>query len=242
MEQENLHSLREQVARQAQLRSRERSLKSQLPALKAREEELAAARSKEQTDVDKLEGGSLKAYFLRFTGGLEDRLDQERAEAAQAAVRHDMVCRELASVQADLESAQTELASLAGCEERYRAALEEKARQLQDAGGPMGERLRELEARTRVLTGQLRELREALEAGEAARATADGIRSSLDSAEGWGTFDGPCQARPSGRGPAAGGDPPGPAAPVPHGAGGRGDPGGYAGGDRRILAVRGFLL
>ena len=39
MEQENLHSLREQVARQAQLRSRERSLKSQLPALKAREEE-----------------------------------------------------------------------------------------------------------------------------------------------------------------------------------------------------------
>lgn len=128
MEQENLHSLREQVARQAQLRSRERSLKSQLPALKAREEELAAARSKEQTDVDKLEGGSLKAYFLRFTGGLEDRLDQERAEAAQAAVRHNMVCRELASVQADLESAQAELASLAGCEERYRAALEEKAR------------------------------------------------------------------------------------------------------------------
>ena len=189
MEQENLHSLREQVARQAQLRSRERSLKSQLPALKAREEELAAARSKEQTDVDKLEGGSLKAYFLRFTGGLEDRLDQERAEAAQAAVRHDMVCRELASVQADLESAQAELASLAGCEERYRAALEEKARQLQDAGGPMGERLRELEARTRVLTGQLRELREALEAGEAARATADRIRSSLDSAEGWGTWD-----------------------------------------------------
>ena len=189
MEQENLHSLREQVARQAQLRSRERSLKSQLPALKAREEELAAARSKEQTDVDKLEGGSLKAYFLRFTGGLEDRLDQERAEAAQAAVRHNMVCRELASVQADLESAQAELASLAGCEERYRAALEEKARQLQDAGGPMGERLRELEARMRGLTGQLRELREALEAGEPARATADRIRSSLDSAEGWGTWD-----------------------------------------------------
>ena len=188
MEQENLHSLRKQVARQAQLRSRERSLKSQLPALKAREEELAAARSKEQTDVDKLEGGSLKAYFLRFTGGLEDRLDQERAEAAQAAVRHDMVCRELASVQADLESAQAELASLAGCEERYRAALEEKARQLQDAGGPMGERLRELEARTRVLTGQLRELREAREAGEAARATADRIRSSLDSAAGWGPW------------------------------------------------------
>ena len=92
-------------------------------------------------------------------------------------------------MQADLESAQAELASLAGCEERYRAALEEKARQLQDAGGPMGERLRELEARTRVLTGQLRELREALEAGEAARATADRIRSSLDSAEGWGTWD-----------------------------------------------------
>ena len=56
-----LRTLREQVARQAQLRSRERSLQSQLPALKAREAELAAARSKEQRDVDKLEGGSLSA-------------------------------------------------------------------------------------------------------------------------------------------------------------------------------------
>lgn len=211
---------------------------------------MAAARSKEQTDVDKLEGGSLKAYFLRFTGGLEDRLDQERAEAAQAAVRHNMVCRELASVQADLESAQAELASLAGCEERYRAALEEKARQLQDAGGPMGERLRELEARMRGLTGQLRELREALEAGETARATADRIRSSLDSAEGWGTWD------------LLGGGLLTDLAKHDHldeaqrqvetlqvqlrrfrtELAGRGDPGGYAGGDRRILAVRGFLL
>lgn len=184
-----LQALREQVARRDQLRSQVKSLQSQLPALEAREEELAAARSKEQTDVDKLEGGSLKAYFLRFTGGLEDRLDQERAEAAQAAVRHDMVCRELASVQADLESAQAELTALADCEEQYRAALEEKAGQLKDAGGPTGERLRDLEARAAVLTGQQRELREALEAGEAARSSAEGILSSLDSAEGWGTWD-----------------------------------------------------
>ena len=184
-----LRTLREQVARQEQLRSRERSLQSQLPALKAREAELAAARSKEQRDVDKLEGGSLTAYFLRFTGGLEDRLDQERAEASQAAVRHDMVCRELASVQADLTATREELTALAGCEEQYRAALAEKARQLQDAGGPTGERLRALEAREAALTGQLRELREAVEAGEAARVSAEGILSSLDSAEGWGTWD-----------------------------------------------------
>lgn len=184
-----LRTLREQVARQEQLRSRERSLQSQLPALKAREAELAAARSKEQRDVDKLEGGSLTAYFLRFTGGLEDRLDQERAEAFQAAVRHDMVCRELASVQADLAATREELTALAGCEEQYRAALAEKARQLQDAGGPTGERLRALEAREAALTGQLRELREAVEAGEAARVSAEGVLSSLDSAEGWGTWD-----------------------------------------------------
>ena len=71
----------------------------------------------------------------------------------------------------------------------YRAALADKARQLQDAGGPTGERLRALEAREAALTGQLRELREAVEAGEAARVSAEGILSSLDSAEGWGTWD-----------------------------------------------------
>ena len=184
-----IRTLGEQVARQRQLQNQLASLRDQRRGLEMRERELAAARAAEQADVDKLEGGSLTACFLRLTGKLEDRMDKERAEAAQAAVRHDAVRRELEAVDWDIGAASEELAALAGCEERYRTALTEKARTLKAAGTAAGSRLLELEERTAFLTGQRRELREAREAGLRALETADGILASLDSAESWSTWD-----------------------------------------------------
>lgn len=186
---DRLETLRRQLERQRQLRQRRASLQSQLRQLEEREAELAAQRAEEQEDVDRLEGGSLAAYFYRLTGSLEDRLDRERREAWEAAVRHDAVLRELDAVRQDLDAAEEELRSLAGCEERYQAALAEKAAALKAQGTPQAGRLRQLEERLAALAGQRRELQEARAAGEAALATTDDILSSLSSAEGWGTWD-----------------------------------------------------
>jgi DNA repair exonuclease SbcCD ATPase subunit len=186
---ERLQALREKVARQRQLAARLESLRREYGRLADREAELAKARAAEQADVDRLESGSLAAYFFRLTGSLEDRLDQERAEAYQAAVRHDAVCREKAAVEADMEAVAAELRSLSNCEEQYRAAMAEKAAALKAAGAPIGNRLLELEEQLTGLAGQGRELREAIEAGEQALGTADDILRSLSSAEGWGTWD-----------------------------------------------------
>jgi len=186
---EQIRALRGQLLRQEHLKTRLESLRHQLRRLEEREAELAESRAAEQADVDRLEGGSLAAYFYRFTGALEDRLDREREEAYQAAVRHDAVCRELDAVRQDIETAETELRTLCGGEERYRSLLAEKAAALKAAGAPAGGRLRQMEERLAYLTGQQRELREAIEAGEKALRTADDILTSLSSAEGWGTWD-----------------------------------------------------
>ena len=82
-----------------------------------------------------------------------------------------------------------DLAGLADCERAYGEALEEKAAAVKRNGGPAAEELLRLEARIADLEGRKREIREAMEAGWQAQSAADSVLDSLDSAEGWGTWD-----------------------------------------------------
>ena len=83
-----LARLRDEVSRSEQLRRRLGSMRSQRETLAAREAELRAARIEEAEDVEGLEGRSLARFIYSLTGSLEERLDRERAEAREAAVRH----------------------------------------------------------------------------------------------------------------------------------------------------------
>ena len=64
---------------------------------------LEKASRAEQADVDRLERGSLAAFFYQMIGRREEQLDKEREEACAARVRYDAAARELASIDADLE-------------------------------------------------------------------------------------------------------------------------------------------
>ena len=84
---------------------------------------------------------------------------------------------------------EAELSGLRDCERQYDAVLQEKAAAVKSAGGPAAEEILTLEERLAFLESQKRELREAVSAGNSALSTANHVLSSLDSAEGWGTWD-----------------------------------------------------
>ena len=186
---EQLQMLQEQIVRQHQLQSRKRELKKQLEALAERERELQAQCVAEQADVDRLNGRSLAAWFYAVTGQKAEKLEKEQREAYEAAVRHDAVERELKSVTQDLCSTDMELRELAGCEQRYRDVAAQKKEAIRQAGGVSAERIDQLEAMLLQCEQMRRELREAVQAGNAAVTTAERILSELDTAEGWGTWD-----------------------------------------------------
>lgn len=186
---DQLQSLQEQIVRQRKLQSAAESLASQEAALQARVRELDLIRASEQADVDRLEGRTLAAFFYAVIGKREDRLSREQQEAYAAAVKFDAAARELESVAFDLEQTREELRSLQGCEARYRQVLEQKAAEIKASGSPDAARILELESRLSRETADLKEIREAIQAGRAALSTADSILGSLDSAEGWGTWD-----------------------------------------------------
>ena len=139
--------------------------------------------------MDRLEGHSLAAFFYGVIGKMDEKLTKERAEAYAARVKYDAAARELAAVEEDLERKEAELAQLAGCEARYQETLRRKQEALKESGSPAAGEILRLEQRISGLESQEKEIWEAVSAGQEALATADRILQSLDSADGWATWD-----------------------------------------------------
>ena len=186
---EQLQKLQEQIARKRQLEAQVSELRTQRSTLSTRVRELEAIKMQEQADVDKLEGRSLAAFFYNVIGKMDEQLNKEREEAYAARVKYDAAARELTAVEDELARYEAELSSLRDCERQYDAVLQEKAGAVKAAGGPAAEEILKLEERLAFLESQKRELREAVSAGNSALSTANHVLSSLDSAEGWGTWD-----------------------------------------------------
>ncbi len=186
---EKLQQLQEQMARSKQLEAMIKELRNQRDSLAAQVRELESIKLEEQADVDRLEGRSLAAFFYNVIGKMDEQLDKERQEAYAARVKYDAAARELEGVEADLRRYESELSALRGCEHRYYEILKEKADAIKAAGGSNGEELLKLEERNAFLVSQKKELQEAISAGNAALSTTQQVLSSLDSAEGWGTWD-----------------------------------------------------
>lgn len=186
---EQLHLLQVQCARKKKLEAALAELHSQYNALTSQAGELKQIMAKEQADVDRLEGGSLAAFFYQVVGKMDEKLTVERQEAYAARVKYDAAARELAGVETDLQCCQAELAGLQGCESRYEAVLDEKTQAVKSRGGEPAAKILQVEERIAYLESQKKELREAIAAGNAALSSTDQILSSLDSAEDWGTWD-----------------------------------------------------
>lgn len=186
---EQLQQLHEQLARKKQLLAMVSELRAQRKSIAPRVRELETMMRYEQSHVDKLEGRSLAAFFYNVVGKMDEKLDQERREAYAARVKYDAAARELEGVESDLSRCESELFTLQGCEARYEAVRKEKAAVIKAAGGADADEILKLEERLAYLESQKKELREAVSAGNSALSIAERVLSSLNSAEGWGTWD-----------------------------------------------------
>ena len=186
---EQLKALQEKTARFRQLSAVLQELHRQRADLAAQVRQLEAIKLDEQADVDRLEGRSLKAFFYNVIGKMDEQLSKERQEAYAARVKYDAASRELEAVNDDIHRCEAEFRELHDCERQYKEVLGAKAAAIKAAGGTNVEELLKLEERFAFLESQKKELREAISAGNAARSTASSVLSSLDSAEGWGTWD-----------------------------------------------------
>jgi len=186
---EELKELQQQAAMKNRLETILKELKKQREQLQDRVDELADIKEKEQLDVERLERRSLTNYFYQVVGKLDERLTEERQEAYQAAVKYDAAYSELQAVEADIRTKELEYGRVRRSNERYQEVLKEKQEAVKLSGVPEAAEILRLEAQITSLDMQIKELNEAISAGNNAEHFADSILKSLSSAEGWGTWD-----------------------------------------------------
>lgn len=186
---EQLQNLQQQVARKAHLEAVLRDLHNQKRELDIKVADLNRAKQDEQSDVDRLEGRSLAAFFYAVVGKKEEKLDKERQDAYATSVKYDAAVRELSAVEEDIARYESELRALSGCEQRYANLLKEKAVAIKESGTPDSDEMLRLEEQIAYLESQKREIDEAISAGNKAMSIAEEVMTKLDDAEGWGTWD-----------------------------------------------------
>ena len=185
----DLLQLQQRVALKRQLEAKLDDLQEQRRGYDKRVIELRVLCRSEQEDVEKLEGKSLANYFYRIVGKLDDKLTEERKEAAAAKVKLDAAEREMTAVDYEIQEILPQLRELYGCEDAYVSALQKKRVTLKESGTPAGIEILELEAKIAFFESQMQEIREAQSAGRYALRAAENVLSELESAKDWNTWD-----------------------------------------------------
>ena len=190
-----LEALRQELARcAAQIRRRDKvtamlgQRRAEQEALRQQETALREILEREKSDVERLERTSAAALLYTILGKKEERLDKEQQEFYAARLKYSVAARQLADCTGDMEALERELASLSGCQAAYDKVFQEIQSLLRDDPA-YGERVCGLEEALGRADSQLRELDEAIAAGNAAVEQVQRIGESLDSASGWGTWD-----------------------------------------------------
>lgn len=186
---EELKSLHQQVARKKYLEITLEDLYSQKQELTYKVFELQQIKLDEQEDVERLEGRSLAAFFYGVIGKMDEKMDKERQEAYAASVKYDAAATELEAVEYEIQKNENELSQLQECEETYKQLLKEKADAIKSSSNEKATEVLRFEEKILHIENQKKEIGEAITAGKIALDIAKDIQSSLNSADGWATWD-----------------------------------------------------
>ena len=155
---DELKEFHSKVARKKHLEVVLQDLWAQEQELVPKVAELEQIKMDEQEDVERLEGGSLAAFFYGVIGKMDEKLDKERQEAYMASVKFDAAVRQLETVEYEIEKSEKELEELQDCGERYEQLLKEKLELLKSASGSVATEILQLEESILHINNQKREI------------------------------------------------------------------------------------
>lgn len=144
---------------------------------------------KEQRDVEKLEKGSSVSFFLKLFGKLEEKIEKEEIEALDAKHKYESTQYELDNVKVSILNLKDEIKDYDKLVKEYEALWKQKERELLNSSSfKKQEYVNSTEklASFKVLD---KELKEAVNAGEALIEVLEEAKKEFESAKSWGTLD-----------------------------------------------------
>ncbi len=143
----------------------------------------------EQVDVEKLERLSLTGLFYSVLGSREQQVEKERQEALAAQLKYQQAKRGVEMLRADQQYLAEQLRGLRDVEDEYAALLAQKENLLRQTNAKTADELMNLAEQIANRNVERREITEAITAARGVLDSLDQVIASLQSAEGWGTWD-----------------------------------------------------
>ncbi|RED30624.1 hypothetical protein [Paenibacillus sp. VMFN-D1] len=180
-----LTKLKEDIRNKTKYENRMQELSRELREQQDEAERWKLRLADEEKDVERLTGTSLSGLFYSMIGRKEEKLEREQLEVLEVKAKYDMAARSVVDIQNDLQELERKFQEVRYAEFEYEKILDEKEKVILQNNAELAA-LAEEQA---DLSVQLKELKEAVRAGEAVLEDLERADDSLGSAGNWGTYD-----------------------------------------------------
>lgn len=143
----------------------------------------------EDNDVKKLESKGITSIFYSILGSKHQQLEKERQELLSAMLKYDDCCKSVLELERELALYKASLNSLIGVELEYETVMKHKEEIIIQLNDDNSQKILQFIDNLSDLQVQKKELKEAITAGEAVQIELGRVINSLESAQGWGTWD-----------------------------------------------------
>lgn len=184
-----LQTLQEKVAVYRRNGERLKRLKERKKEFEQQVYELDSKLKAEQLDVEKLTKNKMTQTFYKLLGNYQAKVVKEENEVLETKLRYAQAKRQLEECNEEMQNIISENQSLRYCEADYEAVYRQKYDLMRAKHSKYADAIMKLEQQMGQDEVLLKELKEAIEAGEAVLRSLSETLSSLESAKSWGVFD-----------------------------------------------------
>ncbi|MFD1178568.1 hypothetical protein ACFQ3W_20020 [Paenibacillus puldeungensis] len=182
---ERLAELKEKGRNKEKWERRLKQLKQDLSNWELSREEWRMKLVSEEKDVQKLMGMSLSNLLYTILGSKKGKLDQEQRDVLEARLKFDECESTIQGIKQQIAELEPKWRQVRYWKMDYESVFEAKEKQILK----QNEELMKLAEERAKLTVQLKELKEAISAGQSVRKNLTSAEAELGSAKNWGTYD-----------------------------------------------------
>lgn len=143
----------------------------------------------EEGDIKKLEGLSIASIFYSVLGNKTERINKEKKEFLEAKLKYEDCKYQILHLKQEEENTKNKLKAIGMPEYDYEILLKKIEELIIHIDMEKAAKLTELSDIQAELNHNIKEVQEAINAGDDVLSALNGMISSLKSAEGWGTWD-----------------------------------------------------
>ena len=159
-----LEELQQGIYRYRRIDSMLKNLQTQLDSQESRQYDLEQELKKENLDVEKVNKMGVSALFHTILGNREKQIEKERQEALAAQLKYDDITEQIEDTKRQISELRSERSELRDCESKFNALYHQKYEMLKKNSENV-EKITELEQKISLYKSNLKEISEAISAG-----------------------------------------------------------------------------